>query len=127
MNDKDRANILAEVAIGCAIEVHKHLGPGLLESVYEQALAFELKEAGLSGVRQKRLPVIYKGHPLRDEYRLDLLVEDTLIIEVKSVERLTMVHDAQLLTYLKLTGLWLGLLLNFNTPVMRQGIKRLVN
>lgn len=110
-----------------AIEVHKVLGPGLLESAYEEALCYEFSTRGLSFERQKPLAVRYKHVMLNCGYRLDLLVEPLVIIELKAVERLDPIHEAQLLTYLKLSNLWLGLLLNFNVSVMKQGIKRNVN
>jgi GxxExxY protein len=110
--------------IGCAIEVHKTLGPGLLESIYEAALCQELSSAGFGFVRQQSLPVTYKGRVLDCELRMDLVVEDTLIVEVKSVQALQPVHEAQLLTYLKVSGLRAGLLLNFNHARMADGIRR---
>jgi GxxExxY protein len=116
---------LTERIIGCAIEVHRVLGPGLLESTYESALCIELGDAGLSFKRQVILPVTYKGREI-GEYRLDLLVEDTVIVEIKSVERLDPVFDAQLLTYLRVTGKAVGLLINFNSRLVKDGIKRLV-
>lgn len=112
--------------IGLAIEVHRHLGPGLLESAYEDCLAFEMKQNGMAFQRQVQLPVVYKGMKLDCAYRLDFVVEGYLILEIKSVERLLPIHEAQLLTYLKLSGLKLGLLLNFNVPLLRDGIKRMV-
>ncbi len=112
--------------IGAAIEVHRELGPGLLESAYEECLAIELDEAGLSVQRQVELPLRYKGRDLDAGYRLDLVVDGQLIVELKSVERLLPIHDAQLLTYLRLSGIKTGLLLNFNTPVLFRGVKRLV-
>ena len=112
--------------IGLAIEVHRHLGPGLLESAYEDCLAYEMKQSEMAFQRQVPLPVVYKGMKLDCAYRLDFVVEGYLIIEIKSVERLSPIHEAQLLTYLKLSGLKLGLLLNFNVPLLRDGIKRMV-
>lgn len=112
--------------IGAAIEVHRHLGPGLLESVYEACLAYELAQAGLQVARQKELPVVYKGLRFDQGYRLDLLVEDTVVVELKTVERFTDVHEAQLLSYLKLSGCRVGLLMNFNVKMMKDGIKRYV-
>ena len=108
-----------------AIEVHRHLGPGLLESAYEDCLCHELSLAGIPHARQVALPVRYKGLDIGTAYRLDVLVAQTLIIEIKSVERLMPVHDAQLLTYLRLGGLRTGLLLNFNHAVLKDGIRRL--
>lgn len=110
--------------IGCAIEVHKALGPGLLESIYETALCRELATAGLAFERQQPLPVFYKGQPLDCEYRMDLVVENTLVVEIKAVQALLSLHDAQLLTYLKLGGFPAGLLLNFNETKLADGIRR---
>lgn len=112
--------------IGAAIAVHKALGPGLLESAYQTCLEFELSERGIAFRSQVDVPVVYRGHAIGCGYRLDLLVEDRVIVEVKSVEALLPVHDAQLLTYLRLQGKTRGLLLNFNTPYLRDGIRRLV-
>jgi|SRR5437764_15243026 len=118
---------LTERVIGAAIEVHRHLGPGLLESTYEACLAHELAEAGIVIQRQKPLPVLYKGIRLDIGYRIDLVVEDRLIVELKSVERLDRVHTSQMLSYLKLSGYRLGLLINFNVPQLKQGIRRIAN
>jgi GxxExxY protein len=126
MEDKERANLLSNRIIGAAIEVHKALGPGLLESTYEACLCHELNLQGTQFQCQMPLPVKYKGLELEIGYRLDLLVEGLVIVELKSVERIQPIHEAQLMTYLRLTGLWLGLLFNFNVPVFRQGIKRIV-
>jgi GxxExxY protein len=120
-------NELSSKIIGAAIEVHKALGPGLLESVYEECLCHELSLRGFSFEQQKLLPVQYKGKQLDCGYRLDLVVEKAIIVELKSCERIEPIHKAQLLTYLKLSGLQLGLLLNFNTLLMRDGIVRVVN
>ena len=133
MNHKDtkdtkkRSDILSRQIIESAIEVHRTLGPGLLESVYEQALRYELSQRNIPFERQKRLPVAYKEVNLDCNFRLDLLVDDLVIIELKAVERMGPLFEAQLLTYLKLSKLWLGLLLNFNVPIMKNGIKRIVN
>jgi GxxExxY protein len=113
--------------IGGAIVVHRALGPGLLESAYEECLCFELKEAGLSFERQVPLPVIHKGIKLDCGYRMDIVVEHKVVIEVKAVEKLTPVHEAQLLSYLKLGNKLVGLLLNFHTPILKSGLKRIVN
>lgn len=113
--------------IGCAIEVHRELGPGLLESIYQSALAIELAEAGLSVEREAPILVRYKGRQLDEGFRADLIVEGRVILELKSVESVKEVHKKQLQSYLKLTGLRLGYLLNFNTPIMRNGIIRCVN
>ena len=120
-------NELSSKIIGAAIEVHKALGPGLLESAYEECLCHEFGLRGLSNERQKPLPVIYKGIELDCGYRLDIVVENTIILELKSCEKIEPIHKAQLLTYLRLSGLHLGLILNFNVPVMRDGIVRIVN
>lgn len=120
-------NELSSKIIGAAIEVHKVLGPGLLESAYEECLCHELRLRRTSYERQKLLPLAYKGKKLDCGYRLDLVVEDVIIVELKSCESIELIHRAQLLSYLKLSGLRLGLLLNFNVPVMRDGIVRIVN
>ncbi len=117
---------LTEKVIGLAIEVHRALGPGLLESVYEECLCFELRQAGISFRRQVPLPVLYKEVRLEIGYRIDFIVEEQLIVELKTVERLAPIHEAQLLTYLRLTGLKTGLILNFNSALLRDGIKRMV-
>ena len=120
-------NQLSNKIIGAAIEVHKTLGPGLLESAYEECLCHELDLRGLSYERQKPLPVFYKGKKLDCGYRLDILVNEGIILELKSCESIEPIHKAQLLTYLKLSGLKLGLILNFKTPMMKDGIVRIVN
>ena len=112
--------------IGAAIEVHRQLGPGLLESAYEACLCRELDFRGKGYERQKPLPLVYKGLKLDCGYRIDLLVEETLIVEIKSVDTLAPIHEAQLLTYMKLANVKLGLLVNFNAPVLKDGIKRFV-
>ncbi len=119
-------NELSNKIIGAAIEAHKALGPGLLESAYEECLCHELHLQGLAFERQKDLPVEYKGIKLDCGYRLDLVVEGKVVVEAKAVERMLPVYEAQVLTYLKLTGLKLGMLINFNTPRIKDGIKRLV-
>jgi GxxExxY protein len=111
--------------IGCAMEVHRQLGPGLLEATYEEAMCIELTDQGISFVRQPGIPVFYKGH-LIGEHRPDLVVQDEVVVEVKSVERLIGVHQAQLLAYMRLLKKPVGLLLNFNGEVLRTGIRRLV-
>jgi GxxExxY protein len=116
---------LTERIIGCGIEVHRQLGPGLLEGTYEAALCTELQIAALNFVRQPVFPVIYKGQVI-GEYRLDLIVEDTVIVEIKSVERFDPIFEAQVLTYLRVTGRGVGLLMNFNSRLLRDGIKRYV-
>lgn len=119
-------NKLTEQIIGAAIEVHKALGPGLLESAYEECLAHEMRLRGLRFDRQMPLPVTYKGVNLDCGYRLDFLVEKSVVLELKAVEAIVPIHEAQILTYLKLGGWAVGLLLNFNVPVLRDGIKRVV-
>ena len=119
--------VLTEMIIGGAIEVHRHLGPGLLESTYESCLAFELSQRGLIVARQKELPVVYKDVRIDCGYRIDLLVNGTVVLELKAVEKLMPIHEAQLLSYLKLSGLKLGLLFNFNVRQLTDGLKRIVN
>ena len=118
-------NALSEKIIGCAIEVHREFGPGLLESAYETALCMELKNAGLRVARQVGIPLYYKGE-LISEHRPDLIVEDQIVVEIKSIARFEPIHMAVMLTYLRVTGLHAGLLLNFNTPFLNQGIKRVM-
>ncbi len=120
-------NELSGIVIGAAIEVHKVLGPGLLESAYENCLCHELQLRNIVFERQKPLPITYKGVNLDCGYRLDVVVQGMLVIEVKACDRIEPIHQAQLLTYLKLSGLSLGLLLNFNVPVMKGGIVRVAN
>ncbi len=120
-------NELSEIIIGSAIKVHKSLGPGLLESAYEECLFYELQKTGLQIVKQKALPLIYEEVKLDCGYRIDLLVENKVIIEVKSVEALNDIHLAQLLTYLRLSNCKLGLLINFNVVRLKEGIRRVVN
>lgn len=116
---------VSESVLRCAIEVHRCLGPGLLESAYESALCIELTDAGLSFARQVGVPLFYKGH-LVSEYRPDLVVANRVVVEIKSVTRIEPVHVAQILTYLRVTSTQVGLLLNFNTAVLKQGIRRVV-
>ena len=132
MNHKDtkstkKSDELSNRIIGAAIEVHRVLGPGLLESAYEECLCRELTLQDVLFERQKPLPVTYKGIYLDCGYRLDILVEKLVIVELKTVEHIEPIHEAQLLTYLKLSNLWLGLLINFNVPILREGIRRIVN
>jgi len=122
-----RSDELSNLIIGSAIEVHRILGPGLLESAYEECLCYELKIKGISFERQKPLPVIYKGVRLDCGYRIDVLVEKMVILEIKAIEHIEPIHEAQLLTYLNLSDLWLGLLINFNVPFLKDGIRRIVN
>ena len=118
-------NHLTGKVIGAAIEVHKALGPGLLESAYEECLCVELELKKIPYERQKELPIEYKGITLNCGYRLDIVVASSLILELKACEKLEPIHEAQLLTYLKLTGIKWGLLINFNVPLLKEGIKRL--
>jgi GxxExxY protein len=120
-------NEFTDKIIGAAIEVHRHLGPGLLESAYEACLCYELSQMGLRFERQVNLPIRYKGIQLASAHRLDLLVEDAVIVEIKATEPNEALHCAQLLTYLKSSGKRVGLLINFNVPVLKKGIKRVVN
>src|SRR5699024_10181698 len=120
-------NEISYKIIGASIEIHKTLGPGLLESAYEAALAFDLKELGLNIKRQVPMPMVYKEVKQDIGYRLDLLVENKVIIEIKSLEKLAPVHYAQTLTYLKLSEKKLALLINFNTKILKDGIHRIVN
>jgi len=119
-------NELTYKIIGCANKVHSELGPGLLESTYEVCLEFELLQAGLKVERQKSLPVVYKNLKLNAGYRIDLLVESKVIIELKAVEVIAPIHKAQVMTYLKLSEIKLGLLLNFNVKQMKNGITRII-
>src|SRR5260221_14710883 len=116
------ANDFSHTVIGLAIEVHRELGPGLLESAYEECLAYELRQSSIRFVRQEPVPVTYKGLHLDCGYRLDLLIEDRLVVELKSVP----IFDAQVLTYMKLANKSVGLLINFNVPVLKMGLKRFV-
>jgi len=122
-----RLDRLTEQIIGAAIEVHRQLGPGLMESAYEECLCYELSQLALPFRRQVQLPISYKGIKLDCGYKMDLVVDDSVVLELKTVDRLLPVHTAQLLTYLRLSGKTVGLLLNFNEPVLRKGIKRLVH
>ncbi len=117
---------LSGKVIGCALEVHKQLGPGLLESAYERCLSYELLGAGIQHIAQKELPIDYKGTKLDCGYRVDLLVDDALIVELKVVEKLLPIHEAQILTYMRLAGVKTGLLMNFNVARLKDGIKRFV-
>jgi len=127
MELEDKANRITECIIGSAITVHRTLGPGLLESAYEACLAFELAQRGLAFERQKGLPIIYRDVKLDCGYRIDLLVEELAVVEVKVVDKLVPIHEAQLLSYLKLSGCPVGLLINFNVKMLKQGIRRMVN
>ena len=121
-----KVNDVTGAIIGAAIEVHRSLGPGLLESAYEECLCEELKLRGIPFDRQRPLPVNYKGRQLDCGYRLDLLVDNAVVVELKAIEALAPIHDAQMLTYLRLGGWKVGLLINFNVPVLREGIRRKV-
>ncbi|HLV95863.1 MAG TPA: GxxExxY protein [Candidatus Acidoferrales bacterium] len=127
MEEKDRLDSITRRIIGAAIEVHRHLGPGLLESAYQVCLAHELREAGLNVEEQKSLPVVYRDVKLDCGYRLDLVVEDSVVVEIKAVEHLVPIHDAQLFSYLRLSGKRAGLLINFHVRVLKNGLKRIVN
>jgi GxxExxY protein len=125
MNHRDTE--VTEKIIGAAIEVHRHLGPGLLESVYEAPRAYELTQQGIAVDRQEALPLTYKGLRFDEGYRLDLVVAERVVVELKCVDAFLPIHEAQLLSYLKLTGLKTGLLINFKVPILVQGVKRLSN
>ena len=126
-DDKDKLDLITRRIIGAAIEVHRHLGPGLLESAYQTCLAFELRQGGLEVEEQKPLPVIYKDVRLDCGYRLDLLVEEAVVVEIKAIEQFAPIHQAQLLSYLRLSGKSVGLLINFHVRVLKDGLKRIVN
>ena|SRR5271170_3373460 len=121
------AAALSERVIGMAIDVHRHLGPGPLESAYEECLCYELEQGQLAYQRQVPLPVMYKATRLDCAYRMDVVVAGELVLEIKSVERLLPIHQAQMLTYLRLSGIQFGLLMNFNTPVLKDGLRRMTH
>ena len=127
MGEREGFDRLTDEIIGSAIEVHRSLGPGLLESAYETCLAYELGQRGINVERQKSLPVMYREVKLEAGYRLDLLVDGLVIVEVKAVDHLLPIHHAQLISYLRLSGCSLGLLINFNVKLLKNGIRRLVN
>jgi GxxExxY protein len=128
MNERDEVNQLTEKIIGCAIKVHRALGPGLLESAYEACLAFEAVEASLKIEQQVPLPLVYRNVKLECGYRLDLRIAEKVIVEVKAVDKLLPIHKAQLISYLKLSGCKVGLLINFNVQLLKDGgIVRLIN
>ena len=127
MDDKDRLDQITRSIIGAAIEVHKNLGPGLLESAYQACLAYELRERGFTVEEQKVIPVVYKQVKLDCGYRMDLLVENAIVVEVKAIEQITPIHEAQWLSYLRLSGRTVGLLVNFHVRVLKNGLKRIVN
>lgn len=124
--DPSAFNDVTHKILGAAIEVHRTLGPGLLESIYLECLQFELASRKLRFVVQRPVPIIYKGNALDADYRIDLIVEDLVVVEVKAIASLLPVHQAQLLTYLRLTGCPVGLLINFNVPRLMDGVKRLI-
>lgn len=123
---KELRDPLTHEIIGAAIEVHRHLGPGMLESAYEACLCFELAQRGLSLRRQVAVPLIYKGQKLELGFRPDLIIEDKVLVELKCIEKLLAVHEAQLLTYLRLSGIRIGLLINFQSQPLISGIKRMI-
>jgi GxxExxY protein len=127
MSEKEDIDKITQTIIGAAIEVHKGLGPGLLESAYEACLAYELGVLGLKVETQKPLPLKYKSVILDCGYRLDLLVNDKVIVEVKAVDQIIPIHEAQMLSYLKLSGCKVGLLINFNVKLLKNGIQRIIN
>jgi len=127
MNEDEKLDLITRRIIGAAIQVHRALGPGLLESAYEACLAYELAQAGLKVERQKELPLHYRQVSLDCGYRLDLVVEGCVIVEIKAVDELAPIHQAQLMSYLRLSGLKVGLLINFNVQVLKRGLKRVVN
>lgn len=120
-------NEIAKIVLDCAFKVHKALGPGLLENAYEECLCYELKNNNIKFEKQKSLPVIYNDIELECGYRIDIMVEEKVIVELKAVDNIADIHLAQVLTYLKLSGCKLGLLINFNTVLLKDGIKRIVN
>jgi GxxExxY protein len=127
MREKDRLDQITRRIIGAAIEVHKGVGPGLLESAYQACLAYEVRQCGLKVEEQVPLPVLYKDVKLDCGYRMDLVVEDSVIVEIKAVEQLCPIHEAQLLSYLRIAHKHVGLLINFHNRVLKDGLKRIVN
>lgn len=127
MDDGFEVNFITQKIIGAALEIHRNLGPGLFESVYEECLCYELELQNINFERQKYIPVFYKEKTLATGFRADVLVENKIVVELKSVEGLLPIHEVQVLNYLKLSQLQVGLLINFNVPVLKQGIKRVVN
>ena len=125
--EQPQFNFYSGQIIDSAFQVHKEFGPGLLESVYQFCLAEELRQRNIRLRQEVFLPLIYKGTPVNKDFRIDLLIEEEIIVEVKSVDALAPIHEAQLLSYLKLSNKWLGLLINFNVPVIKAGIRRIVN
>ena len=127
MEEKDRLDQITRRIIGAAIEVHQVLGPGLLESAYQTCLAFELRQRGVKVEEQRPLPIVYKDVHLDCGYRMDLLVENEIVVEIKALEQFAPIHEAQLLSYLRLSGKRVGLLINFHVRVLKDGLKRIVN
>ncbi len=127
MGEREELNKLTEGIIGAAIEVHRTLGPGLLESAYQAALAYELGQRGYKVEQQKPLPMLYKEIKLDAGYRLDFLINSKVVLEIKSSDKISPIHDAQIISYLRLSGYKLGLLINFNVKLLKNGIKRFVN
>ncbi len=127
MGEREELNKITEGIIGAAIEVHRNLGPGLLESAYQAALAYELNQRGYKVEQQKPLPMLYKEIKLDAGYRLDFLVNDKVVLEIKSSDKIIYIHDAQILSYLRLSGCKVGLLINFNVKLLKNGIKRFIN
>lgn len=127
MGERDELNKIMEGIIGAAIEVHRNLGPGLLESAYQAALAYELNLRGYKVEQQKPLPMQYKEIKLDAGYRLDFLINDKVVLEIKSSDKIVPIHDAQILSYLRLSGCKVGLLINFNVSLLKNGIKRFIN
>lgn len=127
MNKEEKLNKITETIIGVAINIHRALGPGLLESAYEVCMVYDLVKEGLKVEQQKPLPIVYRGVKLGCGYRLDLMIENEVIVEIKSVEKLLPIHQAQLMSYLKLSDCRVGLLINFNVKILKNGIKRVVN
>ena len=127
MGEREELNKLTEGVIGAAIEVHRHLGPGLLESAYQAALAYELSQRGYKVEQQKPLPMLYKEIKLDAGYRLDFLINDKVVLEIKSSDKLSPIEDAQILSYLRLPGCKIGLLINFNVKLLKNGIRRFIH
>ena len=125
IEEQEAVNAVSKIVIGAAIEVHRVMGPGLLESVYEECLMLELALRGVTAERQVHTPLRYKGHALQTTFRADLVIQSSLLVEVKSIDKLAPIHDSQVLTYLKLTGIPVGLLFNFNETLLKNGIRRL--
>ena len=127
MGEREELNKLTEGVIGAAIEVHRHLGPGLLESAYQAALAYELSQRGYKVEQQKPLPMLYKEIRLDAGYRLDFLINDKVVLEIKSSDKLSPIEDAQILSYLRLSGCRIGLLINFNVKLLKNGLRRFIH